>query len=32
MLHLLPLRLHGDGGCRDRTQDCCDFCIGNQTL
>jgi hypothetical protein len=32
-LHLLPpLRLHCVGGCWDRTQDCCDFGIGSQTL
>ncbi len=32
MLHLPPLRLHCVGGSWDRTQDCCDFGIGSQTL
>jgi hypothetical protein len=32
MLHLPPLRFHCVGGCWDRTQDCCDFGIGTQTL
>ncbi len=30
--HLPPLRFHCVGGCWDRTQDCCDFGIGSQTL
>jgi hypothetical protein len=30
LLHLLPVRLHWVGGCRDRIQDCRDF--GIQTL
>ncbi len=32
LLHLPPLRFHGVGRCWDRTQDCCDFGIGSQTL
>jgi hypothetical protein len=32
LLHLPPLRFHGVGGCRDRTQDNCVFRIGGQTL
>jgi hypothetical protein len=32
LLHLPPLRFHCVGGCWDRTQDCCDFGIGSQTL
>jgi hypothetical protein len=32
LLHLPPLRFHCAGGCWDRTQDCCDFGIGWQTL
>ncbi len=32
LLHLPPLRFHCVGGCRDRTQDCCDFGIDSQTL
>jgi hypothetical protein len=32
LLHLPPLRSHCVGGCWDRTQNCCDFGIGNQTL
>ncbi len=32
LLHLPPLRSHCIGGCWDRTQDCCDFGIGSQTL
>ncbi len=32
LLHLPPLRFHCIGGWWDRTQDCCDFGIGSQTL
>jgi hypothetical protein len=32
LLHLPPLRFRCVGGCWDRTQDCCDFGIGSQTL
>ncbi len=32
LLHLPPLRFHCVGECWDRTQDCCDFGIGIQTL
>jgi hypothetical protein len=32
LFHLPPLRFHYAGGCWDRTQDCCDFGIGSQTL
>jgi hypothetical protein len=32
LLHLPLLRFHCVGGCQDRTQDCCDFGIGSQTL
>jgi hypothetical protein len=32
LLHLPPLRLHCVGGCRDRTQDCCDFGTYSQAL
>jgi hypothetical protein len=32
LLHLPPLRFHSVEGCWDRTQDCCDFGIGSQTL
>jgi hypothetical protein len=32
LLHLPPPRLHSDGGCWDRTQDCCDYSISRQTL
>jgi hypothetical protein len=31
LFHLLPLRFHCNGGCWDRTQDCCDFGIDSQT-
>jgi len=32
LIHLPPpLRFHCVGGCRDRTQDCCDFSIDSQT-
>ncbi len=30
LLHLPPLWFYCVGGCRDRTQDCCDFGIGSQ--
>jgi hypothetical protein len=29
LLHLPPLRFHCDGGCLNRTQDCCDFGTGS---
>jgi hypothetical protein len=29
LVHLLPLRFYGVGGCRDRTQDCFDSGIGS---
>ncbi len=32
LLHLLPLRFHGVGGCWDRIQDSCDFGTDSQTL
>jgi hypothetical protein len=32
LLHLPPLRFYCVGECWDRTQDCCDFGIGSQTL
>jgi len=32
LLHLPPLRIHCVGGYWDRTQDCCAFGIGSQTL
>jgi hypothetical protein len=32
LLHLPPLRFHCADGCWDRTQDCCIWCIGSQTL
>ncbi len=32
LLHLPPLRFRCVEGCRDRTQDCCDFGIGSQKL
>ncbi len=32
LLHLPPLKFHCVGGYWDRTQDCCDFGIGSQTL
>jgi hypothetical protein len=32
LLHLPRLRLHCIGGYWDRTQDCCEFGIGSQTL
>ncbi len=32
LLHLPPLRFNSVGGCWDRTQDCCGFSIGSQTL
>ncbi len=32
LLHLPPLRFHCADGCWDRTQDCCNWCIGSQTL
>jgi hypothetical protein len=32
LLHLPPLKFHCVGGCWDRTQDCCVFGIGGQTL
>ncbi len=32
LLHLPPIRFHCVGGCWNRTQDCCDFGIGSQTL
>jgi len=32
LFHLPPFRFHCVGGCWDRTQDCCDFCIDSQTL
>jgi hypothetical protein len=32
LLHLPPLKFHCFGRCWDRTQDCCDFGIGNRTL
>ncbi len=32
LLHLPPLRIRCLRGCWDRTQDCCDFGIDNQTL
>ncbi len=32
LIHLPPLRFHCVGGCRNRTQDCCDYGIGCQTL
>ncbi len=32
LLHLPPLRFHCVGGCWDRSQDCCDFGTGSQTL
>jgi hypothetical protein len=32
LLHLLPLRFHCVRGCEDRTQDCWDFGIDNQTF
>jgi hypothetical protein len=32
LIHMPPLRSHCVGGCCDRTQDCCDFGIGSQTL
>jgi hypothetical protein len=32
LFHLPPLCFHCVGGCRDQTQDYCDFDIGTQTL
>jgi hypothetical protein len=32
LLHLPRLRFYYIGGCWDRTQDCCDFSIGSQSL
>jgi hypothetical protein len=32
LLHLPPLTFHCAGGCWDRTQDRCNWCIGSQTL
>ncbi len=32
LFHLPPLRFHCADGCRDRTQDRCNWCIGSQTL
>jgi hypothetical protein len=32
LLHLPPLKFYFVGGCWDRTQDCCDFGIGSETL
>ncbi len=32
LLHLPPLRFHCADGCWDRTRDCCNWCIGGQTL
>jgi hypothetical protein len=32
LVHLLPLRFRCAGGCWDRTQDRCNWCIGSQTL
>jgi hypothetical protein len=32
LFHLPPLRSHCVGGCWNRTQDSCDYCIGSQTL
>jgi hypothetical protein len=32
LLYLPPLRFHCADGCWDRTQDCCSWCIGSQTL
>jgi hypothetical protein len=31
LLHLPPLRFHCADGCRDRTQDRCNWCIGSQS-
>jgi hypothetical protein len=32
LLYQPPLRFDCVGGCWDKTQDCCDFTIDNQTL
>jgi hypothetical protein len=32
LLYLPPLKFHCVGGCWDRSQDCCNFGIGSQTL